>query len=199
MPVTINRSSVLVNKSNVFVNPYPNENIVLYSEEPNNGSGNGNWNGINYGWQGGDLFSNSSFTITNNQGFDLIGKNTLAKIDLTLFSNGFYFDIPTVSGTTYYMSMDVKRGTSTDIRYEIYDLEHFVYIISSTSYYSMTSSTVQRLQFAFTATGNITRFVPSAAVYPTYTYTGTFYFGRFQVSTKPNSVYIKTRSLSILK
>jgi len=166
------------------------QNLFLYSATPNDGSGNGNFSSP-IGWQAGGSFAGDNLTITNNSGLnDLTGATTMFKVDLQSFSNNFYCVGNTTLGTTYYVSFDAKRGTSTDIKLWLFDFQHFTdYYPNTTSYYSSTSATTQRLTYSFVATGNQVFFALSSNSSPV---AGTFYFDRVQLYTTVGAPYVAT-------
>lgn len=156
-----------------------NQNIILYSEQLDNA-----------------IWDKSEITVTTNQAADLLGNSTLELLTTTSTSaqimhyNGGTYS-PVLPNTTYRFSFEVKRGTMTDMKYSVYDRSNSLNIISSTSYYALTSSTVQRVSFTFTTPANCSK----VSVYPLRNsgVTGTAYIGRVQLESN-GSCYITTTS-----
>lgn len=144
-------------------------NLLLWSQEVDNAA---SWSG-----------NTGSISVTANQANDVEGNNTMEMVTTTAANDGYWGQTLTVSpSTTYTLSFDVKRGTATDVNWGIRDQSNFNDLIAPTSYYSLTSATVQRIQLSFTTTGSTT----SITVHPVYKgATGTVYIGRVQLA--PNS------------
>lgn len=159
-----------------------NQNLVLYSEELDNSN-----------WQ------KSSLTVTPNQALDLDGNMTLDQMNasstahsIRSWNGGNCVDV--IPGVTYTFSFDAKRGTMTDMKYSVYDNTHAANIVNSTSYYSSTSSTVQRISFNFTVPAGCLK----AIVYPLRDsgVTGNCFLGRCEL-TNNSSCYVKTTTTII--
>lgn len=165
----------------VSINP---QNLVKYSEQLNQ---NSVW-----------YINNGTVTATN-IALDLIGNMTMDEVTFTNVNHSFTYDVApeliVTSNTTYRWSFDVIRGTMSEMKYSIYDRTHSADIIASTSYYSQTSGSVQRVSFTFTTPAGCLAvgvyFLRDSGV------TGTAYFGRAQVESNGSS-YIATTTSKIL-
>ena len=131
----------------------------------------------------------NNLTVTDNV------QGTLDLLTATFGTNNLRQDVAITASTTYYLSFDVKRGTSTDVSYGIYDLTHFADIIPTTSYYSSTTGSVTRVQFPFTTPAGCT----SVALFPIRNIDngGTIIAGNMQLSTSPTFSYVKTTASPI--
>jgi hypothetical protein len=145
-----------------------------------------------------DAWSGTGISIVQNQAVDLAGNTTLEQI--TTSGTGYYLEyvdwysgashyITVIPGVTYYVSFDCTRGTMTNLKWSVYDQINDNNIISPTSYYSQTSTTVHRVSLQFTAPAGCTL----AHLYPIYDsgVTGTVFIGRMQVESN-GSCYIQT-------
>jgi len=176
-----------VKKLSVFKTVIAANNLLLYSEE------------LNYTpapWEYNNLI------VTDNQANDLTGNNTLELVNCTnMLSNNLYQNVTVVPGHTYYFSWDVKRGTSANVFYGIYDRTHYSDIVTPTNYYSSTSTTVQRMQVSFTAPTGCT----SVNLMPyketpnqtTASILGTIYLGRMQFSEQQTAGYVTTTTTTV--
>lgn len=154
------------------------ENLLLYSEVLSNAA-----------------WGSNSIGLTDNQSNDVSGNNTMELVNILASGNYISQSVTVTPSTTYYVSWDVKRGTSTDIAYAIYDATNFNFITPSTSYYSSTSGVAQRVSFSFTTASNTTSIgiQPIAGV----AVTGTCYIGRVQLATSGAATYTTTTSSSV--
>jgi hypothetical protein len=155
-----------------------NQNLVMYSEQFDNET-----------W-----FGSADVTITADQALDLEGNNTMESVSTSDGSCAVYYlnggnHVQLTGGTTYRFSFDVKRGTLTEMKWSVYDWTHGADIIAPTSYYSQTSTSVQRVSVQFTTPSGATDigiyFLRDPGA------TGNAYFGRAQVETN-GSCYIET-------
>jgi len=161
------------------------QNLVKYSEQLDNSS-----------W-----FKSSGLSVTSiNADYDLDGNATLEEITVTNGTSHIRSD-PTegnlssvIPGETYRFSFDVKRGTLTELKYSVRDATHSSDIIATTSYYTSTSTSVQRVSFEFTAPIGCTL----VYIYPLRDLetTGTVYLGRVQIEEN-SSCYVETTSTPI--
>lgn len=157
---------------------YYTQNLVLYSED----IGNIYWGkvGVN--------------TTASNAEYDLEGNATLEEMTINNATNRLYTDgssVTVIPGETYRWSFDVKRGTSTELMYRVYNVTAGSDIVAATSYYSQTSATeTKRISVEFTAPAGCT----SANVYMLNSSgLGTVYLGRAQVEEN-GSCYVETTS-----
>lgn len=162
------------------------QNFTLYSEQIDAAGTTGNpWSPFN------------SEIITANQAADLTGGTTMELVNTNGATMRLYQIYTVTASTLYYASWDIKRGTKTDLQYNVYDVTHGSFIISPVSYYSSTSSTVQRFNTSFTTPSGCTSiqisYVDDGADFTT----GTFYLGRVQLNTRLNAPYIVTTSSTI--
>ena len=145
-----------------------------------------------------DAWSGYGISTIQNQAVDLAGNTTLEQIITT--GTGYYLEyvdwysgtshwITVVPGITYYVSFDCTRGTMINLKWSVYDQINDNNIVSPTSYYSQTSTTVHRVSLQFTAPAGCTL----AHLFPIYDSgsVGTVYIGRMQVQSN-GSCYIQT-------
>lgn len=161
------------------------QNLVKYSEQLDNSS-----------W-----YKSSGLSVTSiNADYDLDGNATLEEITVTNGTSSIRSD-PTegnlssvIPGETYRFSFDVKRGTLTELKYSVRDGTHSSDIIAATSYYTSTSTSVQRVSFEFTVPTGCTLVYILPLRDPETT--GTVYLGRVQIEEN-SSCYVETTSTPI--
>jgi len=159
--------------------PQP-QNLLTHSEELDNST-----------------FWYSDNTVTPNQALDVVGGNTME-----MFTGGnehSYVEsvskrLTVTENTTYYVSFDVKRGTSDNARWRVRSYIDYSWIVDVTSYYAQTSSSVQRITLSFTTPSGCTDVSINIA---DIDLDGTMYIGRVQVSTNPLAPYIKTTTTNV--
>jgi len=168
------------------VNPPFAENLVRYSEELN----------ISV-WD--STAPAQTYVSATNAELDIAGNLTLETITTTETFHNFRYGnsgsyLTVTPGATYTFSWEVKRGTMTDLKYSVYDQTNGADIIASTSYYSLTSSTVTRVSFDFTVPAGCVTAIP--LLIRDSGVTGTVHLGRVQVALKGRP-YIQTGTSNI--
>jgi len=147
-------------------------------------------------------WTKASLTTLADQAVDLEGNTTLEKFTSTGTSTQLrYVNNPSTylgvtEGVTYYISFDCKRGTMTDMKYQVFDVTHSAVVIAATSYYAQTSSTVQRVSFSFTTPVGCTQM--SVYLLKDNTSGQDVYIGRVQASTNPLAPYVETLTIPVL-
>lgn len=147
-------------------------------------------------------WTKANLTTLADQAVDLEGNTTLEKFTSTGTDTQLrYVNNPTTylavtAGVTYYISFDCKRGTMTDMKYQVYDVTNAAVVIAATSYYSQTSSTVQRVSFSFTTPTGCTQM--SVYLLKDNTSGQDVYIGRVQASTNPLAPYVETLTVPVL-
>ena len=152
------------------------QNLFKYSEEIDNAV----WN--------------TAWTKTANQEVDLTGQTTLDMITMTATGTLRYYNLAAglvVSpSTTYNLSFDCKRGTATALYFSVWDNSNDVLFVNKTSYFTQTSSTVQRVNLQFTTPSTCSN-VNVYLLHDPGGSGGTVYLGRAQLQTI-NGNYVKT-------
>jgi len=138
-------------------------------------------------------------TILADQALDVAGNNTMELLTADPGgAGGGIFQIVNglTASTTYYLSFDVKRGTNTTAEYFISDWGgSYATIVNYTSYYSSTSTTVSRVEFAFTTPVGTTsiKVVPYHANFST----GNVYLGRMMIARTAGATYQATTTTAV--
>lgn len=131
--------------------------------------------------------------VVANQANDLLGDLTLEEVSGSIYgSSSLSQTVPVSDSFTYYLSWDVKRkpGSSlTDVKWAVYDKDHYQYIIDTTYYYA-TSTTVTRIQRSFTVPAGCTSV--NVMAFGDNNQSGSIYIGRVQLSRESTSGYIVT-------
>jgi hypothetical protein len=145
-----------------------------------------------------EIISNASWTksnitsVTDDQENDLESNQTLDLITTTSSDASIYQTFTVQPSTHYYFSFDCKRGADlTWFGYTIANITNPSYIAEAVNYYSLTSTSVQRVTIEFDTPAGCT----SVRVYllDGCSGAGTIYHGRIQVSPN-NDGYIETTS-----
>jgi hypothetical protein len=164
--------------------PSCTQNLLTWSEELNRGSSTP--------WE-----DNGNVTVTAiNSANDLNGQATLETLTIT-WSNALFGHpiISVTAGLTYRFSFEVKRGTATEMKYNIVNHNTYTDIVAPTSYYSQTNaSTPVRVSVEFTAPTGCTQV--ELWILNGSSENGTLYVGRAQLETN-GSCYVKTEGTII--
>ena len=154
-------------------------NLLLYSEVISNA----NW-------------TKSGITsVTDDQETDLESNQTLDLITTASGDASIYQTFTVQPSTHYYFSFDCKRGADlTWFGYTVANITNPSYIAEAVNYYSLTSTSVQRVTIEFDSPAGCT----SVRVYllDGCSGAGTIYHGRVQVSPN-NDGYIETTTTTL--
>jgi len=153
---------------------YPVQNLLLWAEDYTQPD----WNN-----------TSGNIAITTGAGTDFVGGNTMNQLNVTGGAGGDIHQIigSLTASTTYYWSFDAYTGTNTGAEYKIWDWDHFTVIQNFTSYISMISPTVSRVQISFTT--NAANTTINLIAYNSPFTNGTIFLGRQQLATTSTASY----------
>lgn len=137
------------------------------------------------------IWEKSNITVLADQANDMLGNPTLERITFSWSTNWVQQLITVVAETTYRFSFEAKRGTATEAHYGIEDVDHFNYIIESTSYYNdINADNPVRIEVEFITPVGCTS-IKVCALFDTPIENGTMFIGRAQLEEN-GSCYITT-------
>ena len=160
-------------------------NLVLYSAGTNNA-----------------VYIKSDVTVATNAVTSPDGTPNADEMTTTSATAQMYQSITVVAATSYSYSFYAKKGTMTDMKYKIYDVDNASDLVANTSYYSSVGSDWTRISKVFTTgAGNTTIRIYAL---DSSTSTGTMYLWGLQLEVNNNdrnmeSSYIPTTVATVTR
>lgn len=106
-------------------------------------------------------WSKTAITVTANTTVAPDGATTAETLTITSGLHNIRQDVTVLASTQYTFSFYALRGTATDLRYAVYNMNALSFIVGGTSYYALTNgSTWSRISVTFTTPSGCTTIRP---------------------------------------
>ena len=182
----ISLSGQVVKTSVVYAQPSVNyQNLLLYSEELDRVAGS--------------PYDKSNVTIVANQANDMNSEATLEKGTFTWTTAYWTQTLTLIASTDYVFSFEALNGNTTEVKYGVYDNDHFADIIAATDYTTdINAVSAVRISIPFTTPAGCTSVRVEMVKQSTNSNGTIIYLGRTQVRLSSRPVgYIKTEDVAI--